>query len=94
MSIAQRYEVELKVSRLGQEPKSVVRIEHAYSPMDAIMQAGLNHAGENPGEQAVAFLHVAPPADAIETLPEVTLLLQQMCQRLKTECDMSVKDDK
>jgi hypothetical protein len=68
-----RYAVEMRVSRGGKEPRIVTRIEHAYSVLDALQQAGVNHVAENPGEMPEGVVHIGPPMDALEVPPGVVL---------------------
>jgi hypothetical protein len=73
---ANKYEVEMKVSRAGRHPRVVTRVEYAYNVIDAFMQANINHAGENEGETCDRLIRVAPPigsmAVAISIAPAIS----------------------
>ena len=65
-ALVNRYEIDMRVSTKGKDDAHIVtRIEHAYSVMDAIMQAVVNHSGANPSETIEATIRVSPPADEI-----------------------------
>ncbi len=69
-----RYEVEMRV-HAGKGFRLVTRVEHAYSVTDAILQAGMNHIAEHPGESVEKLVHVGPPSDAIEPPPQIRIAL-------------------
>ena len=62
---ANKYEVEMKVSRAGKHPRVVTRVEYAYNVIDAFMQANINHAGENEGETCDRLIRVSPPVSSM-----------------------------
>jgi hypothetical protein len=74
VSIVNRYQVDMRVSRGGKDPRIVTRIEPAYSVLDAIMQASVNHVAENPGEACEALVHIGPPADTAPA-PQVAIAM-------------------
>lgn len=66
------YEVELRLTNPNtKERRTVVRREHAYTLMDAYMQAHLITAAEA-GSAEIALVRIGPPADAVLSAAQVT----------------------
>lgn len=59
MSKINRYEVELVLTTNG-KPLTITRLEHAYSPFDAMVQAAAGVGYERPGADA-RVKRVGPP---------------------------------
>ena len=59
------YDVELLVLRAGEtKPSLVTRREHAYSIMDAAMQAGINYSGQSDVPvTSTKIVRIGPPLD-------------------------------
>ena len=62
------YEVELKLTNPNTfEKKLVKRTERAYTPLDAMMQASINQAGElETGSAEIKIISVKPPSRLID----------------------------
>jgi len=74
---ANKYEVEMKVSRAGKHPRVVTRVEYAYNVIDAFMQANINHAGENEGETCDRLIRVSPPVSSMSVEISIAPMFSQ-----------------
>lgn len=88
MPLINQYEVELKVTNPATRVARIVRRgEHAYSAMDAVMQAVINQrSGDASSTDVVDVLHVGPPAAAVlaatsELSRRIAGLVERACAR-------------
>ena len=86
MSAMNVYEVELLVTNKNTKAASiVVRTEHAYGVMDAVMQAVCNQsAAVETGSADIVVRHIGPPESAIlraaaQVAEDVALAMHRVC---------------
>ena len=88
MAVIYKYEVEMRVrDKASGKVTSVTRVEHAYSPSDALMQAAINHVSANPESEVIGSLHIGPPQDAILAAQSHDLGMAVFLKRLGDEAE-------
>jgi len=58
------YEVVLRVATRGEPAEYITRLEQAYSPVDAVMQASMTVSSQRP-HSVLTLERVGPPLDVI-----------------------------